>query len=135
MTTGVALDADLDVMIGTNENGYGTIAFTSGANIIVQRIIEKLSISKFQIWYQWQFGLDYETLFKQTRFTFEQMRPQIISQIRKLILSTDGVQEIVGNIDFDVDYDTRCVRIIVPCVRVFCDSISQDVQIGAIDVN
>ena len=135
MTTGVALDADLDVMVGTNENGFGTIAFTSGANIIAQRIIEKLSMSKFQIWYQWQFGLYYETLFKQTRFTFEQIRPQIISQIRKLILSTDGVQDIVGNIDFVVDYDTRGVRIIVPCVRVFCDSISQEVQIGAIDVN
>lgn len=135
MTTGVALDADLDVMVGVNENGFGTIAFTGGANIIIQRIIEKLSVSKFQIWYQWQFGLDYETLFKQTRFTFEQMRPQIISQIRRLILSTEGVQEIIGNVDFDIDYNTRGVRIIVPCVRVFCDSAFQDVQIGAINVN
>ena len=135
MSSGIALDSSLDVMVGVNENGFGTIAFTSGANMIIQRVVEKLSMSKYQIWYQWQYGLDYETLFKQSRYTFEQMRPQQIAHIRKLLLSIDGVDSIIGNVDITKDDGNRSIKIIVPCLLIFCDNAYQEVQIGAVNVN
>lgn len=135
MSSGIALDASLDAMVGVNNKGFGTIAFTSGANMIIQRVVEKLSMSKYQIWYQWQYGLDYETLFKQSRYTFEQMRPQQIAQIRKLLLSIDGVDSIIGNVDIIKDESSRSIKIIVPCLRIFCDNAYQEVQIGAVNVN
>ena len=135
MTAGIALDADLDVMTGVNENGFGTIVFTDGANMIIQRVVERLSIAKYQLWFQWQYGLDYETLFKQSRYTFAQMRPLIIAEIRRLILTIDGVEKIIGNVDVSIDEVNRAYRITVPCVRVFCDNAYQEVQIGGIDVN
>ncbi|GHA66328.1 hypothetical protein GCM10009007_03500 [Formosimonas limnophila] len=134
MTSGIALDASLDVMVGTNENGFGTIAFTSGANMIIQRVVEKVSMSRHQIWYQWQYGLNYEEIFINNRYTFDQMRAQQIANIRKTILSIDGVQFIIGKIDITKDEVNRSIKITIPCLRIFCDNAYQEVQLGAINV-
>ena len=132
---GMALDSDLDVMTGVNDNGFGTVVFTGGANMIIQRVVERLSLAKYQLWYQWQHGIDYELLFKNPRETFEQLRPQQIAAIRDALLSIDGVESIIGKVDIERDESNRTFRIIVPCLRIFCDNAFTEIQIGALDVD